>query len=1012
MVVFLFIGVFIVHVNAQNGYIYVHKKALDESSSLDFTFNITGGATTVPTFSLNDKPSQIPLADIGSSRTGRLWAVTQNGAIYYRSINTTNWVATSVTTGALRIDGGDGDLSYYTTNTGVYLFDGTTSALIYSGSTTDIGSGWDNMPYIVDSLGNIDRYSGSGTTWNSFYTTSDWLQSIDVDPSSGNVYVTNTSGVNAYVISQAGVETTMGSPADVSTYFNDIAVDALGNVFISAYSAVANSSQVYKWAGGTSWNAGEATAEYSGNITGGLGGQIWAIIVLDNSPYYSNIFSRSSSGSTSWWIDDERVRTSVTNGNSQMIAVAPGTYTVTETVPAGWDLNKVTVFDPSSNSASNVNANTATLTVAANEVVHVVFQDELINPFVMTNSCTASYTEDFGTGATGTYGAAFVGQTPYHYIGDSTPASDGYYKVVSQAFPDFNTWQAITFYDHTSNNGTGRMLAVNAAFDQSEFFRRRFINVVPGATYTFSAWIANLTPSAPIKPNVSFQVVDPSTNTVIASNTTGNLTGTTTQWTQYSLSFLATSNVIDLMLVNNNIGGSGNDLAIDDISFSMDPVPAPITTVTNAGCGVLGNITVTYPLGTNYEYSIDSFATAAQSSPAFGNLTPGIYTVSVRFVGTVDCFRSKTDTVAATICGNIWDDANGNAINNSENPITSGVWVNVVDPSTHAVLQSVQVDASGNYSVTGLTQNTNYNLILTNANQTGNTNLTAATLPPNYAVTGANLNGLPNTNDTTGIISVNTGALGLALQNMGVEKTPDANPITQSILQPSVFAIPAGTINASVSGNDLEDGNLGNSNTILITALPINATMLYAGIPVTTNQRITGYNPSLVSFTGITGGSLSVVFNYAFIDAANQQSRTPATYTINWLIPLAIRLQSFTGIANDCKSVTLNWRVSDAVNFSHFEIERSINGIDFITRGIINYNAAITDYEFSENYLDKGSYQYRLKMIDENGNSIYSPVVFIRLDCNLQKILLIYPNPAKNTITINGFKCRRTNRNI
>ena len=1004
VLVSLFAGTFLCRVNAQTGYIYVHKKALDESSSLDFAFNVTGGVTPVSTFSLNDKPTQTQLADIGSSRSGRLWAVTTGGRIFYRALNSSSWslLLSGVQNGVLRVDGGNVDTLYYTTSTGVYVYDGTTSTLIYSGATHDIASGWDNLPYIVDNSGNIQRYSGSGTVWNSFYT-GGFVRYIDVSPATGNVYAIHSSLPIAYEITPAGVVNSMTSPSDVTINFNDIAADALGNVFISAYSNTAVSSQVYKWAGGTAWNAGEPTANYSTMITGGLGGQMWAIIQQQNYIAYDNIFSRSLAGSNAFWIDDERVRSvGVAKGNSQMIAVAPGTYTITEVVPSGWDLNKVTVFDPNSSSTSNVNANTATLTVAANEVVHVIFQDEYLQPFAMTNSCSAIYTENFGTGTTGTYGPAFVGQTPYHYLGDITPGGDGYYKLVSQAFPDFNTWQAIKFYDHTSNNGSGRMLAVNAAYDQNEFFRRRFTNVIPGATYNFSAWIANLTPTAPIKPNVTFQVVDPSNNSVMASSTTGNLTGTTTQWAQYSLSFMATDTTIDLMLVNNNIGGNGNDLAIDDISFSLSPVPAPITTVVNTGCGTPGSITVIFPLGATYEYSMDSFATAAHSNPVFGGLAAGIYTTSVRFVGTVNCFRSKTDTVTATLCGNIWDDGNGDAVNNSENPMTSGVWVNAVNPITNAVVQSVQIDASGNYSISGLLPNTSYNFILSNASQAVNTNLTSATLPTNYVATGVNLNGVANTTNKTGIINVNTGSGNLTLQNWAIEKTPDADSKSQLISQPSGTTINAGAVNTAVSGKDLEDGTLGNSNTIVITTVPANATLLYNGVAVTAGQQITGFNPLLVSFTGVNKGSLSVTFNYGFIDAAGQQSVTPATFNIYWLSPLPINLESFIATAKDCKTVTLSWKVSSAVDFSKFQIERSINGIDFIPRGVVNYINTISNYDFAENALGEGNYQYRLKMIDANGHSSYSPIVYVRLDCDQQRVLLVYPNPAKNNITING----------
>lgn len=43
-------------------------------------------------------------------------------------------------------------------------------------------------------------------------------------------------------------------------------------------------------------------------------------------------------------------------------------------------------------------------------------------------------------------------------------------------------------------------------------------------------------------------------------------------------------------------------------------------------------------------------------------------------------------------------------------------------------------------------------------------------------------------------------------------------------------------------------------------------------------------------------------------------------------------------------------------------------------------------------------------MIDTGGKIKYSPVIMVRLDCNPQSKLLMYPNPVKELLTINGLK--------
>ena len=641
---------------AQNGYIYIHKKTLDENSSINFDFSVTGGPTPVANFALNDQPAQIDLGDIGAAQTGRLWAVGRiDHILYYRNAGSAAWIATGVTNAA-RVDGGAGSSCYYVTTGGdIWMHDGTTATDIYSGtSAVDVGSGWDNRPYATFADGKIYRYIGGGTTWSLFYGNPKPFANIDVSPADGYIYATCSSSAESYRISPAGSGATMGAPiGNRGSVFYDIAADGLGNVYalISVVTASNGTSRfVHRWVSDTNWSAEEATTNQADRLTGGPAGQLWTTIKLswDNAGYpYHNIFTRALSGTTNWWIDDERVRTS-TVGNSIMIPVAPGTYTITEAAAANWDLQNITIYDPSSNSSMDLNSRTATIVVAANEVVHVIYQNGIVQPFAMANNCGTVYNEDFGTGATGSFGAAFTGQTSYHYIGNSTPAEDGHYKIVSQAFPDFNTWGATGFYDHTTGDGTGRMLAVNAAYDQNEFFRRRFTGIVPGATYNFSAWIANLTPGAPIDPNVSFKVIDPVTRTVLASNTTGNLTGSSTAWRQYTLNFVATTDVIELMLVNNNVGGDGNDLAIDDISFAMVPPTTPVTTIANALCGMPGSITITSPAGAYYEYSKDG--TNWQASATFSNLPAGSYTIYAKLAGATGCQATATSVVQEALC--------------------------------------------------------------------------------------------------------------------------------------------------------------------------------------------------------------------------------------------------------------------------------------------------------------------------------------------------------------------------
>ncbi|NBA89225.1 hypothetical protein GVN16_25865, partial [Emticicia sp. CRIBPO] len=906
---------------AQNGYIYIHSKTLDESSSPDITFSVSGGPTLVPNFSLNDNPAQVSLSDIGSSQNGRLWAVGKDDMIlYYRNLGSVNWVSTGVTN-VTRVDGGAGGTAYYIAGGTVFSHNGTSSTAL-SGFTdaTDIGCGWNvNSLYVIRG-GDVYKYSGSGTTWSLFYDVAPDYRNIDVSPVDGYVYVTSasTTTVESYRISPAGVAATMGKPSEILSGLAlfDIAVDALNNVFITG----GTNRFVHKWAGGTSWGSRELTTTQVNRITGGIAGQMWLTMRLswDNAGYpFNNIYSRSLDGTNEWWIDDERVRTSVANGNSNMISVAPGTYTITETVPGGWDLQKITVYDPGSNSSSDVNAHTATITVAAGEVVHVIFQSGLVTPFAMTNNCGIEYTENFGTGTPGSFGPPFLGQTSYHYMNTIVPGEDGHYKLVTNAFPDFNIWRPQAFYDHTAGNGTGYMFAVNSAYDKNEFFRRRFTGVVPGATYNFSAWIANLTPSAGVKPNVSFQVLDPATNTILASNVTGNLTGSSTVWTQYTLSFVATTSELELMLINNNVGGSGNDLAIDDISFKMMPPVIPVTKVTQASCDQNGSIEVTAPSGPSYQYSIDG--TNYQVSPVFANLTGGNYTVYAKFMGTTGCISSKNEKINVAICGKVSNDTDGNVDGKVDG---SGIgsagatplYVSLYNGST--LIETISVNPDGTYEFKNVPANATYSIVL-GANGVANpTSPFAGTGSGGWYSTGEDCcdntghDAAPN-----GLLTVVVTNTGQSNANLGIQQPPGGITSTAPD-QPN----PGGSISVPVPGSyfDGNDQNGGTVTSLTITGFPTNTESITIGtvtyypnagsvpgvcptltclvfpstggviVPVDVNG-----NPSVSISLNPVNGSVTSVIPYVAVDNANAVS-AQATVSLPFTEPaLPVTLVSF-----------------------------------------------------------------------------------------------------------------------
>lgn len=84
---------------------------------------------------------------------------------------------------------------------------------------------------------------------------------------------------------------------------------------------------------------------------------------------------------------------------------------------------------------------------------------------------------------------------------------------------------------------------------------------------------------------------------------------------------------------------------------------------------------------------------------------------------------------------------------------------------------------------------------------------------------------------------------------------------------------------------------------------------------------------------------------------------------------LPIKVHDFSA-KNIGGTLTLNWKTSDAVNFSHFDIESSNDAKEFSNIGSTSFNWFSYDKDF-------GQY-VRLKAIDLDGTFEYTKIVFVK----------------------------------
>ena len=112
----------------------------------------------------------------------------------------------------------------------------------------------------------------------------------------------------------------------------------------------------------------------------------------------------------------------------------------------------------------------------------------------------------------------------------------------------------------------------------------------------------------------------------------------------------------------------------------------------------------------------------------------------------------------------------------------------------------------------------------------------------------------------------------------------------------------------------------------------------------------------------------------------------------NYALPLT--LISFTAEKQN-ENALLKWSVAGQINVKYYEVQRSINAVDFLpvakVNAIGNGNYSYTD---ALNNINANTIYYRLRMADIDGKFSYSPVRYISLSGYNNELIQVFPNPA------------------
>lgn len=175
------------------------------------------------------------------------------------------------------------------------------------------------------------------------------------------------------------------------------------------------------------------------------------------------------------------------------------------------------------------------------------------------------------------------------------------------------------------------------------------------------------------------------------------------------------------------------------------------------------------------------------------------------------------------------------------------------------------------------------------------------------------------------------------------------------------------------------------------------------------------FSPSYISLFGggtdrfdYTGADASSVFDDVTTETTANGDGSTTFSAKQENVALPIKMKSFTAVPFENRDANLDWVTASEINASHFEVERSDDGINFTQIGRVEATGNSTtdqDYKYADRDIniqrnDVVQY-YRIKMVDIDGEYKYSGVRVVNFTrSNIDFAINTFPNPTTDFVQL------------